>query len=316
MITKITKDIEIVADVLRQGEIAAVPTETVYGLAANALNEIAVKKIYKVKKRPSFNPLIVHVANVEDIKRYTLNIPDAGIKLLEKFSPGPLTLVLKKNNNIPDVVTAGKDTVAIRVPDNKILRKLIAECGFPLCAPSANMSGRISPTTASEVKKELDGKISFILDGGKCRFGLESTVVTFKRNNPVILRHGAVTQEQIESICGKVILNFQNSFDSPGLMKDHYAPKTKLLIVEGDFEKIKKLTSNTGILKIKTNQSLPEFAENLYSSLRKLDEKNFKYILTSLVSEKGIGRAINDRIIKAAYGFLKIENGKIKITRK
>lgn len=316
MNTSITKDIQKVAKVLKKGEIAAVPTETVYGLAANALDVKAVRKIFKAKRRPSFNPLIVHIARIEDIKKYVRRIPGAGLKILEKFSPGPVTLVLKKNEIIPDIVTAGNDTVAIRVPDNEMFRSLINECGFPLCAPSANMSGRISPTSAIDVKKELNGKISYILDGGKCKFGLESTVISFQINHPVILRHGAITQEQIESVCRKVITNNRNEIDSPGMLKDHYAPKTKLLITDVNFTEAKKIMKNIAVLNLKPHQSLQEFAEKLYSSLRKLDEKKYNYILTSFVSAEDVGRAINDRILKAAYGFLQIENGKVKITRK
>lgn len=316
MITKITKDISKVVEQLKAGNIAAVPTETVYGLASSALNDKAVRKIYKAKSRPTFNPLIVHVAKIEDINNFAKHIPETGKLLLEKFSPGPITLVLKKKNIIPDIVTAGKDTVAIRVPDHDMMRELISLCGFPICAPSANISGRISPTSAMEVKKELEGKIEYILDGGKCKYGLESTVVTFKRNVPVILRHGAITQEQIELLCGKVITNTGSEIHSPGMLKDHYAPKTTMLIFDGDFTELKKSNKKFAVLKKHTNQSIEKFAVGLFSTLRKLDEGKFDFILTSFVEDKGIGRAVNERLIKAAKGFLSFENGKIKIVKK
>ncbi|HEY5123791.1 MAG TPA: L-threonylcarbamoyladenylate synthase, partial [Ignavibacteria bacterium] len=200
---RIIKNINIVVKELLAGNVSALPTETVYGLAANALDPDAVLKIFEIKKRPHFDPLIVHIHDISEITKYAKYIPDDVFKLAEKFSPGPITYVIRKKNIIHDLVTAGLNTVAIRIPSHKLFRKVLEKLPFPLAAPSANMFGRISPTDAQEVYKELKNKINYILDGGKSKIGIESTVITFDNNNPVILRPGYITRDMIENILDK-----------------------------------------------------------------------------------------------------------------
>ena len=316
MVTRITKNISLVAEHLKQGGIAAVPTETVYGLAANALNPEAVLKIYQTKRRPTFNPLIVHLNNTDDLGKYVSYVPKSAFKLMQKYSPGALTFVLKKKRTIPDIVTAVLDTVAIRFPKHRVMNSLIEQCRFPLCAPSANRFGKISPTTAHEVKQDLDVLIEFILDGGRSNLGIESTVVAFDRNVPVILRYGAVTQEQIESVCGKVKSTRNLTIISPGMIKDHYAPQTPLLLYEGNLSSLKELKWDITTLFLKRGQSLRDFSSELFTRLRKADRKNAEYIVAALVDNNGIGRAINDRLKKASSGFLVLEGGEFKIRKK
>ncbi len=293
------------------GNIVGLPTETVYGLGANALDENAVLKIYETKDRPKFNPIIVHIYNKEDLEKYAAEIPDEVYKLAEKFSPGPVTYVLKKKNNIPDIVTAGNDSVGLRIPSHKIFREVLKETSLPIAAPSANRSGKISPTSAEDVLKELDGKINYILDGGRCDIGIESTVISFIDNEIKILRHGFVTKEEIEEVIGKVVESNENNTDkitSPGLLKNHYAPSTPLYIVD-DFEILKEYENkNTGVLDFGIYNDNKEIALNLFSDLRKLDEKNFDFIVCKKVKDEGLGIAINDRLERASLGHLKLFN--------
>ena len=220
--TQITKNIETAVEELINGQVVALPTETVYGLSANALVADSVLKIFEIKKRPQFNPLIVHVSNVTELEKYALNIPDDVYALAEKFSPGPITFVLKKKKIIRDVVTSGLDSVALRIPSHPMFREVLQISEIPLAAPSANMFGRISPTTAKEVMKELEGKVNYVLDGGKCKVGIESTVISFLDDRIKILRPGFITKENIENIIGKKVFRGKNTdITSPGLLKFH-----------------------------------------------------------------------------------------------
>ncbi|MCX7832785.1 MAG: L-threonylcarbamoyladenylate synthase [Ignavibacteria bacterium] len=321
--TKITKSINIAVREILQGNIIALPTETVYGLAADATNEEAVLKIYETKRRPLFDPLIVHIRSIKEMKKYAEEIPAEVYKLAEKFSPGPITYILKKKKVIPDIVTAGLDTVAIRIPAHPMFQKILAKCKVPIAAPSANMFGRLSPTCAEDVYKELKGKLNYILDGGQCEFGIESTVISFIDDTIKILRPGFITKKEIQKVLKKKVIlvriksrHSKNKLTiySPGMMKTHYAPKTPLYITDNIYDF--KEQSNVGLLDFSNYSSLNEVAINLFSDLRKLDEQGFAYIVASKVKDSGIGVAINDRLEKASKGRVKMGKWEIKFSIK
>ena len=327
MQTKIITDTQLAADEIVKGNAAALPTETVYGLAANALDEKAVLKIFQTKERPLFNPLIVHVLSVSEIEKYAGEIPDSAYKLIEKYSPGPITFVFnrkeKSKDLIPSIISSGMNSVALRIPSHNLFREVLEISGLPVCAPSANRFGRISPVTANDVLKELDGKIEYILDGGKCSVGIESTVISFLEDMPVILRPGFVTREDISETLGEDI-QFQNTgaINSPGMLKDHYAPSKKLFIAKSDLteadqkELSELLQGIPGYLLLSKYPDLNIAALNLFSELRALDESDCNYIVADKVKEEGLGIAINDRLTKAATGYIKKENGKWRVIPK
>jgi len=316
--TKITKNISLVIDELIKGNPVALPTETVYGLAANALNKDAVLNIFKIKKRPHFDPLIVHIKNISEIYKYAKYIPEDVFKLADKFSPGPITYVINKKNNIHDLVTAGLKTVAIRIPSHPLIIKVLKNIPFPLAAPSANMFGRISPTSAKDVLKELNGKINYVLEGGKSKIGIESTVLGFENNEVFILRPGFITKSQIENILGKKVQHkiFKTKINSPGLLSSHYAPHTPLYIAEGniDFDILKK--RKAGFLDISKFKNINSLASNLFSELRKMDEKKYTFLVVEKIVNEGLGFAVNDRLQKASSGFIKMLNNELVIVKK
>ncbi len=298
------------------GKIVAIPTETVYGLAANALDENAVTEIFKIKNRPFFDPLIVHISDINEVEKYSTYFPEKAKKLAIEFWPGPLTLILPKNKIIPDLVTSGLPFVGLRVPNHPLTLKLLKELPFPLAAPSANPFGYVSPTTAQHVKDQLGEKISYILDGGPCEVGLESTIVMFENNeNPVILRLGGLSIESIENCIGKVSLNIASHSkpNSPGQLDKHYAtrtplkPVTEIEINSIDKSKIGAIVFHTpfDFLPIQNqrilspNQSLDEAAHYLFKSMRELDDMDFELILTENFPDEGLGKAINDRLCRA-----------------
>lgn len=302
---------------LRAGECVAIPTETVYGLAANALDPAAVVKIFEIKNRPAFDPLIVHVPDAEAIERYAMDISPLLRELARRFWPGPLTLLLPKRDVIPDLVTSGLPRVGLRAPAHPLTQALLRQLPFPLAAPSANPFGYISPTTARHVYDQLQGKIPYILDGGDCRIGLESTIVGFEDGQVTVYRLGGLALEEIERVAGPVwvALNQSSNPAAPGMLKSHYAPR-KLLIL-GDIDKNLSLFSHkkTGILAFRQKRSLPagaveivlsekgdlaEAAQRLFAALRKLDESEVEVILAEPVPEAGLGRAVNDRLKRAA----------------
>lgn len=303
------------AEIIKKGGLVAFPTETVYGLGADALNPIAVAKIFEAKKRPSFNPLIMHIAKKDWLNRYT-NYSDKRIdKLVEKFWPGPLTLVLPKKENVPDIVTSGNPTVAIRMPNHEVALQLIDECGTPLAAPSANKFGHLSPTTAKHVYKYLGDKVDLILDGGKSAVGVESTIIQYYENNFYMLRFGGITKEDIENEIGeiksgKIDVNKPNA---PGQLPFHYSPNTPLhfydekLLESGKkigavFFQKKKSNWNFAVEKIlSVNGDLREAASNLFLYLHEMEKEGLDFILIEPVEEKGLGRAIMDRLRKATY---------------
>jgi L-threonylcarbamoyladenylate synthase len=302
------------AEIIKKGGLVIFPTETVYGLGADAFNEKAVAKIFEVKKRPKFDPIIVHIADINSLKLLATNIPPVALKLIEKFWPGPLTIVIPKRKGVPDIVTAGLPTVAVRMPSHPVALKLIKNSQTPIAAPSANIFGKLSPTEPSHIIKEFKNSVDLIIDNGKTPIGVESTVISFL-DKPVILRPGGVTIEEIEKVIGKVeIKNTSENPISPGQFKTHYAPNKKLKIINSlsDLKNIKK--ENAGFLAFKKrknikgfkkieflskNGNLNEAACNLFSALHKLQNSDVDIIYVETVPQKGLGLAIMDRLKKA-----------------
>lgn len=313
----ITSDINKVKTALIEGDIIALPTETVYGLAANIFQDSAVEKIFKIKKRPAYNPLIVHIASPTILEHVAKKIPSKAQELANAFWPGPLTLVLEKQDQIPNRITAGKSTVAIRVPNHPLALKLLNSLDFPLAAPSANPFGYLSPTSAEHVAYYFKKELNFILDGGPCSLGIESTIIGFENERPVLYRHGAIALEEIEKVIGPIqVKNKSNNKPSaPGMLCRHYAPKTKIQITD-DISQVIKLNNDKkiGVLSFKKfinsnsdihqeilsiSGNLEESAKNLYASLHRLDRMNLDLIITSFIPEKGLGKTINDRLKRA-----------------
>ncbi|MCR9065231.1 MAG: L-threonylcarbamoyladenylate synthase [Cytophagales bacterium] len=312
---EIGQDIFKCKEILEKGGLVAIPTETVYGLAANALNPDAVAKIFKAKNRPSFDPLIVHTDSLEKLKSFTTSLPLDFELLLRKFSPGPLTLLLPKRESISDLVTSGLPRVAVRIPNHDLSLSLLKSIDFPLAAPSANPFGYISPTTAEHVNKQLGDKIDYILDGGPCSVGLESTIIGYEGEQITVYRKGGLAIEQIESVVGTVdVLDYSSSNPAaPGMLKSHYAPnKEVLLLPVGNTINFRE---RCGILRysefsmdvekgsqfvLTEKKDLIEAAQNLFKGLRHLDGLDIDTIYLELVPDEGIGRAINDRLKRAA----------------
>jgi L-threonylcarbamoyladenylate synthase len=310
----ISQDIHKAKDLLESGELVAIPTETVYGLAANALNADAVVKIFETKNRPHFDPLIVHVTSLEQAQSLVEDFPAHAKLLAQKFWPGPLTLLLKKKSIVPDLVTSGLETVGIRMPEHPLTLELLRSIDFPLAAPSANPFGYISPTTAQHVSAQLGDKIQLILDGGPCEVGVESTIIDCTSEIPVVVRLGGLGVEKIESIIGKVAVNTTSSSkpSAPGLLLSHYAPRKPFLLgdihallEENRDKKVAFITFKGEALHsrhsvLSTGGSLSEAAHNLFKAMRELDESDAEVIIAELVPDHGLGRAINDRLRRAA----------------
>lgn len=316
-------DIDIAANLLTNGQVVAIPTETVYGLAANAFNANAVAKIYAIKNRPAFNPLIIHAHHPKQLADWGLQVPTKMEMLLSHFSPGPLTYVIPKSNAIPDLVTAGTNAVAVRFPNHAITLKLLQQLEFPLAAPSANPSGFVSPTTAQHVNQQLGQQIPYILDGGNCSVGVESTIISFLNPVPEILRYGGVTIEEIETVIGKVLdkpklSGTQITTDNPvapGQLAKHYATKHPLIIgnintitLPKNLNKVACISFNAynHLLPIENqfvlsgNNNLAEAAQKLFSVLRQLNEMDLDLIIAEQFPDIGIGKAINDRLYRAS----------------
>ena len=304
---------------LKAGEAVALPTETVYGLGADVFNVDAVKSIFTIKGRPTNNPLIVHVANYEQVKYLTAEIPEIAQKLMDAFWPGPLTIILSKLDIVPDFVTAGNPTVAIRMPNNRWALKLIEEADTPLAAPSANAFGCTSPTTAEHVTAQLKNQC-MVIDGGASRVGVESTVITLTEGTPKILRFGGITQEQIAEVIGEVTSGenkVHRNFESPGMLAGHYAPDTELVICQDVDECLQNYNSedyalmlfepNSGVesrnvVILSDEGNLAEAAVKLYATMRYLDTLGCKKIITHKFPNYGLGLAINDRLKRAETG--------------
>lgn len=320
-----TTDSEIVeaGKMIAEGKLVAFPTETVYGLGADALNETAVKNIYLAKGRPSDNPLIVHIAEKEDIVPLVKEVTPKAKALIDAFFPAPLTIILKKSDRVGNVVSGGLDTVAVRMPKNEIARKLIKASGCPIAAPSANTSGLPSPTRVKYVVDDMMGKIDGIIDGGDCEFGVESTVITLATDVPTLLRPGAITKEMIESVIGEItvapaVLEGMKNDEvaaSPGMKYKHYAPKAKVVIVNADKKAYEEFVNsrqnafalcfdddNITIPKVtfgKENDDLSQ-AKELFDALRELDEMDAKKVYARIPHKDGVGMAVYNRLIRAA----------------
>ncbi len=318
------------AEILKKGGLAAIPTETVYGLAADALNGEAVAKIFAAKGRPMDNPLIVHVAEFEDIERFALvrEIPESARKLAKVFWPGPLTIIMKKGGVIPDEVSAGLDTVAIRLPSHPSARAIIKAAGTPLAAPSANLSGSPSPTTAQHVMNDMDGKIDAVFDGGACGVGVESTVITLAEDTPRLLRPGKVTLEELREVLGEVELDSAvlnklkdgQKAASPGMKYKHYAPKANVILLkctDDEFINYVNRCGGSGVAALCCDEDVEKLsvkyislgkrndyeahAQRLFDSLRRIDGYgNIVTVYTRLPSTDGVGLAVYNRLIRAA----------------
>lgn len=315
--SKTGTDILKAAEILHGGGLVAIPTETVYGLGANALDPIAVAKIFEAKKRPHFDPLIIHANSLEKVLLYVETIPDPLLKLAKTFWPGPLTLLLPKKNMIPDIVTSGLETVAVRIPKHSLTLELLSQLDFPVAAPSANPFGYISPTQADHVNKQLGLEVDYILDGGSCEVGLESSIVGMEDGKICLYRLGGLSIADIEAVVGPVELKINQSSNpkAPGQLKSHYAPRKPLLIGELKELENRFLTKKLGIISfgsyhaqlpsstvkfLSLNRDYREAASHLFSTLRELDESNCDLIICSLLPEEHLGLAINDRLRRAA----------------
>lgn len=314
----ISKDIKKAISLLKADKLVAIPTETVYGLAGNIFSEKAIKLIFETKKRPFFNPLIVHIPSVDSLEAIVSEIPENAKKLAEAFWPGSLTLVLKKQPTIPDIITAGKDTVAVRVPNHPLTLQLLKQLPFPLAAPSANPFGSISPTKPEHVVRYFKNNIEQVLDGGACSNGIESTIIGFENGEPIIYRLGALALEDIEKVVGNVVVKNKTaqSPNAPGMLDRHYAPAT-LTILTNDVLNIIKQHPNQriGVLVFKTaiqdesvkhqiilskKGDMQEAACNLYNAMHELDSKNLDLIVAEKFPENGLGTSINDRLKRAS----------------
>jgi L-threonylcarbamoyladenylate synthase len=309
----ITQHIPEAIKVLNNNGIVAIPTETVYGLAGNIYSEKAIKSIFEIKQRPFFNPLIVHISSLQKLADVAINIPEMAYKLASVFWPGPLTLVLNKHPNVPLLITGGKNTVAVRMPNHPITLTLLNQLDFPLAAPSANLFGQLSPTCAAHVLAGFKTNVPLILDGGVCQSGVESTIIGFENGKPIIYRLGAIAIEDIENVVGKIGTSTHNNTEpnAPGMLSKHYAPHTKLIVTDS----INDIISNYSNLKIGlllfTNKmaydlpyqeilskkgNLAEAASNLYAALHRLDNLGLDIIIAEKLPNKGLGNTINDRL--------------------
>lgn len=313
----IGKDIQAAKRFLTEGELVAIPTETVYGLAGNALNPTAVLSIFDVKNRPSFDPLIIHTDTLEKLEVWVEYFPPQALQLANSFWPGPLTLLLPKKKIIPDLVTSGLDTVAVRIPHHALTKALLSELDFPLAAPSANPFGYISPTNAQHVEDQLGEKIPYILDGGECNVGVESTIIGFEDDIPTVYRLGGLALEEIIAVVGEVNLLAHSTSNpqAPGMLKSHYAPRKPLQLKSKDemiernagnsigylfFEKPTIEMEGATMRVLSETGNLKEAAHHLFAYLRELDTLDIEEIWAETVPEVDLGRAINDRLRRAA----------------
>jgi len=330
-----TEKIRIAANMIKDGGLVAFPTETVYGLGADALNPKAVARIFEAKKRPPDNPIIVHIANKEDVSKLAKEVPDSAEKLMAQFWPGPLTLILKRSSLVPDITVVGLDTIALRMPSNKVALALIKESSTPIAAPSANLAGKPSPTEAQHVINDLAGRIDIVLDAGPTRIGVESTVVDMTAPTPQVLRPGGTLYERLKSVLGNVELHpivvanrrmRVTTARSPGMKHRHYAPNAEMIVVEGESDKVVRKVHElaalhgakgrkVGILATDENQSnyeadvvkslgsrndMATIAKNLFNLLREFDEEKVDIIIAEGITPKDLGLAVMNRLKRAA----------------
>ncbi len=316
--------INVAAHLIRRGEVVIFPTETVYGIGADALNPSAVRRVFELKGRPPDNPLIVHISNKEQLRALTTHVSEKAKALVERFWPGPLTLVLPRSRRVPDVVTGGMDTVAVRMPDHPVALKLIERSGRPIAAPSANISGRPSPTLVEHVVDDFYGLVDCIIDGGPTDIGVESTVVDMSGETPVLLRPGGLPLETIKEVVGRVEVHpavrggTVDNARSPGMKYKHYSPNAMVLVVEGSGkrEKIERLVKEYRDKGLKVGvmareryeadevyllgEDVKEVAKNIFKALRYLDKRGVDVIIAEGVDERGLGLAVMNRLRKAA----------------
>ena len=318
-------DIEYAATLINKGEVVGMPTETVYGLAANALDCDAVKKIFEAKGRPQDNPLIVHISDVNMMDKYVHSVPELAYRIAEKFCPGPITMVLPKRDIIPDVTSAGLDTVGIRIPFHKTARELITACGKPLAAPSANLSGSPSPTAAKHVMDDMNDRIPAVIDGGACAVGVESTVISFENDGIRLLRPGFVSVEDLEMFgvpvfCDKGITEAVSENEkvlSPGMKYKHYSPKANVTIVSGELENFVKFVSehngdnvyamiydNDAVVcpfkYLTYGNTAEEQAAQVFAQLRRVDEIGAEQVYVRCPVQNGVGFAVYNRLLRSA----------------
>ncbi|NCB48036.1 MAG: threonylcarbamoyl-AMP synthase [Clostridia bacterium] len=328
------KSIDLACTLLKQGEVVGVPTETVYGLAGDSSNPLAIKRIFEAKGRPSDNPLIVHISNMEMLEKVVSKVPDDAKKLAKVFWPGPLTIILPKGKGVCSESCAGLDSVGVRMPSNEVARKIIEQLGFPFSAPSANLSGKPSPTNAQDVYADMNGRIPLIIDDGSSNAGVESTVVSLLSETPVILRPGVVTKEDMEKVLQKPVLIAKEVTEgmkdnevvrSPGMKYKHYSPTAEVTVVKGNFENFKKFVEkNNGnnvfamcfdgeekLLSVKSlsfgqkDDALSQ-AHNLFTVLRALDKLGAKTVYARCPKSTGVSLAVYNRLVRSA-GFKIIE---------
>lgn len=319
------KDLSFAADLILHGNVVGIPTETVYGLGADATNSQAVKSIFEAKGRPSDNPLIVHISNMEMLYSVAYDIPEIAFKLAENFWPGPLTMVLKKTSIIPEITSGGLDTVGVRMPSHFVMRRIIELAGVPVAAPSANISGYPSPTTAKHVMADMQGRISAVIDGGECEVGVESTVVSFDDGDTVrILRPGIISENDLMKVCRNVIIdenvfvpvNSSEKVKSPGMKYKHYSPHANVVLVDGSIEKFTEFVNEHNSDKVYSmifdnDKNFPfkhltygnnstQQAHLVFSRLRELDEMGADTIYIRMPEKTGKGLAVYNRLIRAA----------------
>ena len=330
-----TQIINQAAEIIKSGGMAVFPTETVYGLGADATNPVAVAKVFEIKGRPHFDPLIVHVSSIDEAKALWAQCPPVAEKLMKRFWPGPLTIVLPKTDKIPDIVTAGLPSVAVRMPNHPVATVLLAAAGCPIAAPSANRFGHASPTSAQAVEEEL-GKDILILDGGPARVGIESTVIAFDGERPQLLRPGGVPLEEITAVVGPVSFAQKNgaAAASPGLLERHYAPGKPLYLLEEVPVSLRQLPNwrvaagkvgllllsplrvafPTAAVQILSPQgSLVQAAANFFQALRQLDKSEVDLIVAAAIPKNGLGLALNDRLTRASIGWARLAKGKLEL---
>ena len=329
--------IDAAAEIVKRGGLVAFPTETVYGLGADAMNARAVAMVFQIKGRPRFDPLIVHVASKEDACTLWMSCPDIAHRLMDAFWPGPLTLVLPKSERIPDLVTAGLPTVAVRMPDHPVALQLIRWAACPIAAPSANRFGGVSPTTAQAVREELGESVELILDGGPTRVGIESTVLGFERERAVLLRPGGVPMEAIQQVAGELTVarGIAAQPYAPGMLSRHYAPRTPLYLLEECSGQavfavpVSPMKGRVGLLTFRPvadssrfalvevlshTGDLVEAAANLFQAIRRLDAGGLEAMVATQAPEQGLGVAIMDRLQKASQGFARVVEGQLVLT--
>ncbi len=316
--TIISNDISRAVDLLSQEAVVAIPTETVYGLAGNIYSEKAIRSIFEIKQRPLFNPLIVHLHSIHQIGDIVSYFPTKAKLLAEAFWPGPLTLVLKKQSNIPDLITAGKDTVAVRIPNHPVTLQLLKALSFPLAAPSANPFNRISPTSAQHVERYFKDLIPMVLEGGPCQNGLESSIVGFEHDEPILYRLGEISLEELERVVGSMAVKNRNEHapQAPGMLAKHYAPKTKTYLVSDiatfvaihpdktigvlSFSELFEAPNIKHIEILSKSGDLREAASKLYRALHTLDDFHLDMIVAQRFPDQGLGKSINDRLERAS----------------